>query len=68
MSIVAGIVGAVVNAVALGFHNGMAFAIVQYVFQGLVIAFKSVVGVVLYHDLRAAKEGINTERIAAVFD
>ncbi len=68
MGIVAGMIGAVVNVVGLSFHNGTAFAIVQYVFQGLVIAFKSVVGVVLYHDLRAAKEGINTERIAAVFD
>lgn len=68
MGIVVGILGAVVNAIALAFHNWMAFAIVQYLFQALVIAFKSVVGVVLYHDLRAAKEGINTERIAAVFD
>jgi len=68
MGIVAGIIGAVINAVALMFHEHAVHTIVQYLFQALLIAFESVVGVVLYHDLRAAKEGINTERIAAVFD
>lgn len=68
MAIVAGIIGGVVNVVGLTFHNHVAHTVIQYLFQALLIAFESVVGVVLYHDLRAAKEGINTERIAAVFD
>ena len=36
--------------------------------QILVSAYFSVVGAVLYHDLRVAKEGVDTGRIAAVFD
>jgi hypothetical protein len=31
-------------------------------------SFSAVVIVVTYHDLRVAKEGINTEQIVAVFD
>ncbi len=31
-------------------------------------AFSAIVGVVAYHDLRVAKEGVDTDRIAAVFD
>jgi hypothetical protein len=68
IGIVAGIVGAVVNTIALMFHNHAVHTVIQYLLQALLIAFEGVVGVVLYHDLRAAKEGINTERIAAVFD
>jgi len=68
MGIVIGIIGAVINAVALAFHNHAVYMTVEYVSQAVAIAFESVVGVVLYHDLRAAKEGINTQRIAAVFD
>jgi hypothetical protein len=68
MGIVAGIIGAVVNAVSMLGNNGTVHLVAEYLLQALIIAFESVVGVVLYHDLRAAKEGINTERIAAVFD
>ncbi len=46
----------------------IAFVIGQYLLQVGVVAFGSIVGVVVYHDLRVAKEGIDTDRIAAVFD
>jgi hypothetical protein len=68
MAIVSGIIGGVINVVALMFHNNVVHSVVEYLFQAVLVAFESVVGVVLYHDLRAAKEGVNTERIAAVFD
>jgi hypothetical protein len=32
------------------------------------VPFGTVGGAVIYHDLRAAKEGLGTERISAVFD
>jgi MFS family permease len=40
----------------------------ETIWQGFAQAFGSVMVVVAYHDLRAAKEGIDIERIAAVFD
>ncbi|NIA71817.1 hypothetical protein HBA54_24785 [Pelagibius litoralis] len=43
-------------------------ALAQFVWSGMVTAFFAVFGAVLYHDLRVAKEGINTAQIAAVFD
>jgi hypothetical protein len=42
--------------------------VAQTVWQGFAQAFGSVMVVVAYHDLRVAKEGIDIERIAAVFD
>ena len=36
--------------------------------NAVLAAFGSLVAVVMYHDLRVAKEGVDTDRIAAVFD
>jgi hypothetical protein len=48
---------------------GWPFAlVVQIVWAGLWGAFYAVLAVVTYHDLRVAKEGVDTEQIAAVFD
>jgi uncharacterized membrane protein len=68
MGLVAGVLGAIVSGIVVASHNRMVFVGVQYLFQTVYIAFQSVVGVVLYHDLRVAKEGLDTDRIAAVFD
>jgi len=38
------------------------------IWTGLSSAFGAIFAVVTYHDLRVAKEGIDTQRIAAVFD
>ncbi len=43
-------------------------SLIGFVIQAVIGAFYSVVGVVMYHDLRVAKEGVGTDRIAAVFD
>jgi len=45
-----------------------AWAIAHYVEQVLSLSFEAVLGVVVYHDLRAAKEGLGNARIATVFD
>ena len=71
MAIVSGIIGGVINVVALMFHNPTSSHTDRAVSRLQAVSGRvreSVVGVVLYHDLRAAKEGVNTERIAAVFD
>lgn len=43
-------------------------ALLQFIWSGVVTAIFAVFGAVLYHDLRIAKEGVNTAQIAAVFD
>ena len=50
---------------------GMTIGLMAYlIWSALVGAFSAILGVVIYHDLRVAKEGvdINTNQIAAVFD
>jgi hypothetical protein len=68
IGIVVGILNAVVSGVLTATHIRIALVIGQYAFQTVSIAFTAIVGVVIYHDLRVAKEGIDTDRIAAVFD
>lgn len=46
----------------------MAAAICGVIWNGLLTAFGSILVAVVYHDLRAAKEGIDIDRMAAVFD
>jgi hypothetical protein len=50
---------------ALGMDAG---AILGFVMQSVVSAFTTLAAVVMYQDLRVAKEGVDTNRIAAVFD
>jgi hypothetical protein len=74
----AGIVGLIVSAVAvgaLGTVMGLPSALVGPLGQvvGLLWgavwkAFYVILAVVIYHDLRVAKEGVDTEKIAAVFE
>lgn len=66
------ILGVIGERVFFGLGNALVGVpgslIAQTVWQGFAQAFGSVIVVVAYHDLRAAKEGIDIERIASVFD
>jgi len=66
------ILGVIGERVFSGLGNAFAgipgLLIAQTVWQGFAQAIASVIVVVVYHDLRAAKEGIDIERIASVFD
>ncbi len=42
--------------------------IVNLIWTAIVSAFSAVLAVVAYHDLRVAKEGVDTDQIAAVFE
>ncbi len=42
--------------------------LVNLIWSAIWTAFYAIVIVVTYHDLRVAKEGIDTEQIAAVFE
>jgi hypothetical protein len=46
----------------------LAFVIVYVLWIALVRAYDSVLVTIVYHDLRVAKEGIDLDRIASVFD
>jgi uncharacterized membrane protein len=71
------IIGAILGAFAvmsgglLSLANAMATTvgqIVSLIWNAIWTAFFAILTVVTYHDLRVAKEGINTDQIAAVFD
>jgi len=47
-------------------HYGLLGA--QFIIQTVLGAFRAILVIVIYRDLRVAKEGIGTEQIAAVFD
>ena len=68
IGIPAAIVGSVIEA-ALGLAGNTALVMLgTLVWNGASGAFSAIFVVVTYHDLRVAKEGIDTHQIAAVFD
>jgi hypothetical protein len=70
--IIGAVVGAALGAILVfGSGGGLgaaAIKIISLVWQAIWTAFLSIVIVVTYHDLRVAKEGVDTEQIAAVFE
>jgi hypothetical protein len=67
VAIAGGIINGVFSAISANFGH-VPHAIVQYIMQALIGVFGAILVIVLYRDLRVAKEGIGTEQIAAVFD
>jgi hypothetical protein len=68
VAIVGSIINMTANAVFLLAHNKIVFTAGEYALQTVIFAIQSIIALVLYHDLRVAKEGIDTDRIASVFD
>ena len=71
MLAVVGIIGAMGSGMveALAYGVGPTIApVLKVIWQGLVGAYSAILVVVTYHDLRVAKEGVDTDRIAAVFE
>lgn len=66
--IVSGIGGALLPLGGAALAGPAGGLLAQIVWQGVAQAFGSVLIVVAYHDLRVAKEGVDIERIAVVFD
>ena len=67
--VILGVIGErIFSGLGGAFAGFMGSLVAQTVWQGFAQAFSSVMIVVAYHDLRAAKEGIDIERIASVFD
>jgi hypothetical protein len=58
-----------IGVVVVAFVGGEALAnVAAYLIEAIVGAFNAVVAGVLYYQLRAAKEGVDIDKIAAVFD
>jgi len=66
--IIAGIVGAIVVALLAITGSSVLITLGTLVWNGVWGAFYAIFGVVTYHDLRVAKEGVDTDQIASVFD
>jgi hypothetical protein len=63
-SVVDGVIGQALSQVAGGIPELAGHAI----WNGIWGAFFAILAVVTYHDLRVAREGVDTEQIAAVFE
>jgi hypothetical protein len=57
------ILAAILHAIGGAWFEGIGL----WVWSALIIAFGAIMTTIIYHDLRVAKEGVNTEQIAAVF-
>jgi hypothetical protein len=69
--IVLAIVGAIGNGMVEGMTAGAGATIgmvAGLIWGALLGAYSAILGVVIYHDLRVAKEGVDTDQIAAVFE
>jgi hypothetical protein len=66
--LVVGIVQGVLSFLAKLVGGPIAAGIVSLIWTAVFSAFNAILAVVTYHDLRVAKEGVDTEQIAAVFD
>lgn len=62
------IVEFIIAAIFAGSGATGSFAFVEVLWMSMVLSYVAVVWTVVYHDLRAAKEGVDLEQIAAVFD
>lgn len=58
----------IVQFIFLAAAGKLLAAIATFLCSALIAAYRSILTAVVYHDLRVAREGIDIERIAAVFD
>ena len=68
VAVVGGIVNAMVSGIGTLVLGPVLAAVIAFPFGAFIGSFGSVLSIVVYHDLRVAKEGIDTDQIAAVFD
>ena len=68
LAVISGILGGIVGALFSAIGGTIIAIIARFIFQAVFGAFQATVVVVAYHDLRVAKEGVDVDRIAAVFD
>jgi hypothetical protein len=67
-AVVGGVLGAILVFGSSGGLGAASIKIISLIWNAIWTAFFSIVIVVTYHDLRVAKEGVDTDQIAAVFE
>jgi hypothetical protein len=67
-AIVSGVLDAILGLAPAGGFGAAARQTIDLIWNALWAAFFAVVNVVAYHDLRVAKEGVDTAQVAAVFE
>jgi hypothetical protein len=65
---IGGFAQSMLQSIAAGLGGPVLSMIVTLLWGGIYGAFSAILAVVTYHDLRVAKEGVDTDQIAAVFD
>jgi hypothetical protein len=60
--------GYVLELIGFRIAGAAGFALVGFVIQAIGAAYQAIVNIMTYHDLRAVKEGMDIEQLAAVFD
>ena len=60
--------GAILALIGAGGLRSALSTVIGLIWEAVWLAFFAVLTVVTYHDLRVAKEGVNTDQIAAVFE
>jgi len=72
LALLIGLVGIVVSVVLGGVFglvgSPLVLSVVSLLWQAIFGAFSAIAVAVLYHDLRASREGIDADKMAAVFD
>src|SRR5262249_45100026 len=68
LMIVGAVIGGVIGGLSAVILPAVIGAVILFLFTAIWSAFVSVVNVVVYHDLRVVKEGVDIESIASVFD
>jgi hypothetical protein len=67
VGVVSALVSGVIQLLFAKLGGGIASVIAVFAWQVVITAFGSILIAVVYHDLRVAKEGVDTDKIAAVF-
>jgi fumarate reductase subunit D len=66
--IIVGVFAGLGAVVAQGLGRVLIAGVISLILTAIVTAYSYVLNAMIYHDLRVAKEGVDTEQIAAVFD
>lgn len=67
-ALIIGIGGTVLERMGLGIAGAAGSALVTFVVTAVGAAYQAITNIMAYHDLRAVKEGLDIEQLAAVFD
>jgi hypothetical protein len=66
--VVLGVVGGILNLIPNPIFSGLLDRVASLLLTALAAVFFDLLFIIMYHDLRVVREGIDTDVIASVFD